>query len=118
MAHRRWGFCPPDTVRTSRKLPMLELICQQRYRVAGVPTDLTPYRNHGTAIDAPGAPGPHAGADVIRFPNPDSRVAIGLGKLGAWAPLQALKIEVVARLDPGAGRTLGLVEGAGSFFFH
>lgn len=96
---------------------MLELICQQRYRVAGVPTDLTPYRNHGISIDAPRAPGPHGG-DVIQFPNPDSRVAIGLGKLGAWAPLQALKIEVVARLDPSASRVLGLVEGDGSFFFH
>lgn len=96
---------------------MLELICQQRYRVAGVPTDLSPYRNHGTAIDAPGAPGPTPGKDVIRFPNPDSRVKIGLGNLGAWAPLQALKIEVVARLDPRAGRTLGLAAGDRSFFF-
>lgn len=95
---------------------MLELICQQRYRVAGVPTDLTPYRNHGISIDASRAPGPHG--DVIQFPNPDSRVAIGLGKLGAWAPLQALKIEVVARLDPSAGRVLGLAEGDGSFFFY
>ena len=91
---------------------MLELICQQRYRVAGVPTDLTPYRNHGKAIDAPGVPGSKPGADVIQFPNPDSRVAIGLGKFGAWAPLRALKIEVVARLDPHASFVLGLVEGS------
>jgi hypothetical protein len=97
---------------------MLELICRQRYRVAGVPTDLTPYRNHGTAVDAPGVPGPNPGKDVIRFPNPDSRVKIGLGNLGAWAPLGALKIEVVARLDPRAGRTLGLAAGDGSFFFY
>jgi hypothetical protein len=96
---------------------MLELICQQRYRVGGVPTDITPYRNHGSAIDAPGLPGPYRDKDVIRFPNPDSRVKIDLGTLGAWAPLQALKIEVVARLDPRAGRTLGLAAGDGSFFF-
>lgn len=96
---------------------MLELICQQRYRVGGVPTDITPYRNHGTAVDAPGVPGPYRDKDVIRFSNPDSRVKIGLGKLGAWSPLQALKIEVVTRLDPRAGRTLGLAAGDGSFFF-
>jgi hypothetical protein len=96
---------------------MLELICQQRYCVGGVPTDLTPYRNHGMAVDAPGVPGPDPSKDVIRFPNPDSRVKIGLGKLGAWAPLQALKIEVVARVDPKAGLTLGLAAGDGSFFF-
>jgi len=101
---------------SSRK-PMLELICQQRYRVAGVPTDLSPYRNHGSAIDAPGVPGSHPGKDAIRFSNADSRVKIGLGNLGAWAPLRALKIEVVARLDPSAGRTLGLAAGDGSFFF-
>ena len=96
---------------------MLELICQQRYRVAGVPTDLSPYRNHGTAIDAPGVPGPNPGQDVIRFPNRDSRVKILLGNLGAWAPLRALKIEVAARVDTNAGRTLGLAAGDGSFFF-
>jgi hypothetical protein len=96
---------------------LLELICQQRYRVGGVPVDLTPYRNHGVANDAPGVPGPDPARDVIEFPNLDSGVAIGLGKLGAWAPLRALKIEIVARLDPRAGRSLTLVEGDGSFIF-
>jgi hypothetical protein len=97
---------------------MLELICHQRYRVSGCPVDLSPYRNHGAAIDAPGAPGAGLSHEVIEFPNPDSRVAIGLGSDGAWAPLQALKIEVTARVDTDAGRQLTLTAGDGAFVFE
>lgn len=94
---------------------MLELICQQRYRVGGAPVDLSPYRNHGTAIDAPAAAGP--GHDVIAFPNPGSRVAIGPGKSSAWTPLIALRIEVIARVDTNAARELTLAAGDGAFEF-
>ena len=92
---------------------MLELICQQRYRVGGSPVDLSPYRNHGVAIDAFGVAGP--GHDAIGFPNADSRIEVGLGSAGAWSPLQALKIEVTAKLDTQAGRTLTLAAGDGAF---
>jgi hypothetical protein len=97
---------------------MLELICQQLYRLQGVPVDISPYRNHGSAIDAPGVPGPDATHEAIQFPNLDSRVAIGLGKLQAWSPLGALKIEIVARVDPQAALMLTLAEGDGSFLFY
>jgi len=96
---------------------MLELICQQRYRVHGVPVDISPYANHGSAIDAPQSTPVDPQHLAIHFPNPDSRVAVGLGKFGAWNPLQALKIEVVARIDPRASRTLLLVQGDASFRF-
>jgi hypothetical protein len=97
---------------------MLELICQQRYRAQGVPVDLSPYRNHGSATDTTTDVDSALGHDVIGFANPDSRVAIGLGTFGAWSPLISLKIEVVARLDPRASRRLSLVEGDGSFSFY
>ena len=97
---------------------MLELICQQRYWVQGVPVDVSPYCNHGTAVDTTGVPGADGTHDAIQFPNSDSRVAIGLSKFGAWAPLGALQIEVVARLDPKARLILPLVEGYGSFQFY
>jgi phage tail protein X len=97
---------------------MLELICQQRYRAQGVPVDLSPYRNHGSATDTTTVGDPALGHDVIVFSNPDSQVAIGLGTFGAWSPLIALKVEVVARLNPGASLELPLVEGDGSFSFY
>jgi Concanavalin A-like lectin/glucanases superfamily len=97
---------------------MLELICQQRYRAAGVPVDISPYRNHGVANDAPGRLDPDLGYEVISFPNPDSGVSIGLGTMGAWAPLVALRVQVTARLDPGASLEQLLVEGDGAFMFY
>jgi hypothetical protein len=96
---------------------MLELILQQRYRVDGIPVDISPYRNHGIGFDAPKAPGPAPDHDVVLFPHPASRVSIGLGTQRAWAPLLALKVEVLARVDPRAARTLTLVEGDKSFRF-
>jgi hypothetical protein len=97
---------------------MLELICQQRYRVSGIPIDLSPYRNHGSATDAPGLFAPELGHNVIRFPNADSLVSIPPGQLGAWAPLGALRIEVTAQLDPHASLELALAEGHGAFLFY
>jgi hypothetical protein len=96
---------------------MLELILQQRYRVSGIPVDISPFRNHGTAFNTLGVAGPASDHDVVQFPHPTSQVKIGLGTMGAWSPLVALKIEVVARVDPQAGRTLTLVEGDGSYRF-
>jgi hypothetical protein len=96
---------------------MLELILQQRYRVSGIPVDISPYKNHGTGFDTPGVTGPAPNHDVAHFPHPASRVKIGLGTMGAWAPLVTLQIEVLARVDPRAARTLTLVEGDGSFRF-
>jgi hypothetical protein len=97
---------------------MLELICQQLYRVGGVPVDLSPYRNHGSATDAPGQFASELGHDVIRFPNADSLISIAVGQLGAWAPLGALRVEVTARLDPYASLELALVEGDSAFLFY
>jgi hypothetical protein len=94
---------------------MLELICQQRYRVGGVPVDVSPYGNHGQAIDAAVAAGP--GHDAIHFPNADSRVVIGPGKSSAWSPLIALKIEAVVRVDTSAARELAIAAGDGAFQF-
>jgi len=97
---------------------MLELILQQRYRANGIPVDISPYRNHGTGVDAPKALGPAPDHDVVQFPNPTSRIKIGLGTQKAWSPLVALKIEVLARVNPIAARTLTLVAGDGSFRFR
>lgn len=97
---------------------MLELICQQRYWVQGVPVDISPYCNHGSTVDTTAVPGADGTHDAIQFPNPDSQVSIGLGKFGAWAPLGALQIEMVARLDPHARLILPLVQGDGSFQFY
>jgi hypothetical protein len=97
---------------------MLELVCHQRYRVSGCPVDVSPYRNHGLAVDAPGAPGAGLGHQVIAFPNPDSRIAIAPGAARGWSPLQALKIEVNARIDTNAARQLTLAAGDGAFVFE
>ncbi len=96
---------------------MLELICQQRYRVHGVPVDISQYANHGTAIDTTETSPVDPQHKAIHFPNADSRVAVGLGTLGAWSHLVTLKIEVDVRLDTRAARTLYLVEGDASFRF-
>ena len=98
---------------------MLELICQQRYRANGASVDLSLYRNHGTAIDAPRGPSADSAHSPIQFPNLDSRVWIGLGGLNAWNPLVALKIEVDAKLQRARqpGDTFGLAFGDRSFSF-
>lgn len=93
------------------------MICQQRYRELGIPVDVSPYRNHGAAVDTVVAAGPAPGRGAIRFGPPTSRVAIPLGEWGAWSPLVALRVEVNVRLDPAAARTQVLVEGDGSFRF-
>ena len=78
---------------------MLELICHQHYTWDGVPADKSPYRNHGSGINTGGsADGAEPGSGVITFPQPHSRVRIATGP--AWQPLTALKIEVLARVDP------------------
>jgi len=98
---------------------MLELICQQRYRVDGIPVDTnSKYRNHGAASDTSPAPGPAPDRGAIQFANPASQVLIPLGTLGAWSPLVALKIEVDLRIEPTGALDQTLVEGNGSFLFY
>lgn len=95
---------------------MLELICDQSYTWDGIPADKSPYRNHGRAIKTDGSyDGVEPGSGVIKFPHPDSRVRIDANH--AWKSLTALKIEVVARVDPIARRSSILVAGHGSFQF-
>lgn len=95
---------------------MLELICQQRYRIDGIPVDIGPYHNHGSRHDTSTAPGVAAGQSAIGFPNSSSRVSIAPGGEGQWSPLVALRIEVRANVNPSAARNLTLVDG-GSFRF-
>ncbi len=95
---------------------MLELICDQAYTWAGVPADKTPYRNHGRAVNTDGAfDGAEPGSGTIKFPQANSRVQIDAGQ--AWQPLIALKIEVLAKVDPMAQRQSILVAGHESFRF-
>jgi Concanavalin A-like lectin/glucanases superfamily len=95
---------------------MLELICHQSYTWNGVPADKSPYRNHGSAFNTDGSfDGSEPGSGVIKFPHPDSRVRIANGP--AWEPLIALKIDVLARVDPHARRWSRLVAGHDSFQF-
>jgi hypothetical protein len=95
---------------------MLELICDQSYTWAGVPADKSPYDNNGTAINTGGSyDGVAPGSGTIAFPHPDSRVRIATG--GPWHSLVALRIEVLARLDPHARRVSVIVAGDGSFRF-
>jgi hypothetical protein len=95
---------------------MLELICDQTYTWDGVPADKSPYRNHGSAINTDGAfDGAEPGSGMIKFPHPNSRVRIGPGP--AWQRLIALKVEVLARVNPQAARLPVLVAGHGSFRF-
>src|SRR5438045_2812355 len=95
---------------------MLELICQERYRVDGIPVDIGPYHNHGRRNGTAAVPGITAGQTAIGFPNPSSRVSIAPGVDGQWIPLVALRIEVRAKVNPLAARNLTLVDG-GSFRF-
>ena len=95
---------------------MLELICDQSYTWDGVPADKSPYHNDGRATHTDGSfDGAQPGSGMIKFPHPDSRVRISTGR--AWQPLIALRIEVLARVDPMANRAPVLVAGQGSFRF-
>jgi hypothetical protein len=95
---------------------MLELICDQTYTWEGLPVDRSPYENHGNAINTDGSfDGQEPGSGVIKFPHPDSRVLIAPGI--AWNPMTAMKIEVLAKVDPMARRNSILVAGQGSFSF-
>jgi Concanavalin A-like lectin/glucanases superfamily len=95
---------------------MLELICDQSYTWDGVPADKSPYHNDGTGINTGGSfDGMGPGSGMITFPQPDSRVRIGGG--GPWQSLIALKIDILARLDPHARRVSVMVDGHGSFRF-
>ena len=97
---------------------MLELICDHQYTWEGLPADKSPYHNHGTAINTSGAfDGVRSGSGVITFPQANSRVKIGAGPSSCWQRLIALKIEVLARVNPLASRSSVLVAGHGSFRF-
>ena len=101
---------------------MLELICQQTFKLNNQSFDLSPYRNHGTALDTAVPPdSAQPGSGAIRFPLPDSRVAIAIGpdpvQASSWQFLKALRIEVLARIDPRAARTMVLAAADGSFRF-
>jgi hypothetical protein len=98
---------------------VLEMICQQRYRVAGNPVDLSPYRNHGIATGTSTAPGPGISGEAITFDAINSAVHISSGSAAGWQPLTALKIEVDVRVpDPTVARTLCLIEGDAAFRFQ
>lgn len=95
---------------------MLELICDHTYTWEGLPADRSPYRNHGRAIKTDGSfDGQEPGSGMIKFPHPDSRVLIDPGI--SWNPLTALKIDVLAKVDPMVQRRCVLVAGHGSFHF-
>jgi Concanavalin A-like lectin/glucanases superfamily len=95
---------------------MLELICDQTYTWDGVPADKSPYRNHGNAINTDGgSDGAEPGSGIIKFPHSNSRVRIEANPTSVWQRLTALKIEVLARVDPKAARLSVLVAGHGSF---
>ncbi len=95
---------------------MLELILDQDYKWDGVPADRSPYHNHGKTFNTSGAAdGIEPGSGVITFPKPDSRVRIASSY--AWNRLISLKIDIIAKLDPMARRTISLVEGDKSFQF-
>lgn len=90
---------------------MLELICDHHYTWEELAADSSPYRNRARALNTFSEPG----GGVIKFPHPNSRVLIEAGR--AWNPMIALKIEVLARVDPRAARSPVLVAGHGSFRF-
>jgi hypothetical protein len=96
---------------------MLQLICQERFRTLGIPVDIGPFHNHGTPWDAPPATGTAPGQTAISFPHPASHVAIESTNPKQWNPLAALRIEIVANVNPAAARTLTLIEGDGAFRF-
>src|SRR5438067_6878148 len=101
---------------------MLELICEERFPVDGIPIDRGPFHNHGRRHGTTPVPGAVAGKSAISFPGAASRVSIAAvpdppGSEPQWNPLVALRIEVVAKVDPFAALVLTIVEGDGSFRF-
>ena len=79
---------------------MLELICYQTYDTwGGLPVDRSPYGlSSGVNVGAvASADGVSVGSGSLHF-GPHSRVSIPGG--GAWKSLGALRVEVVARLEP------------------
>ncbi|NYF91803.1 LamG-like jellyroll fold domain-containing protein [Tunturiibacter empetritectus] len=95
----------------------LELILQQRYRVDGIPVDLSPYRNHGSGVDTASAPGPAVSQFAVSFPNNDSQVAIQPTAAQGWASLLAIKVEMVVFVDAVFVREQGLIDASGAFTF-
>lgn len=95
----------------------LELILQQRYRIDGIPVDLSTYRNHGSGVDTASAPGPAIGQSAVSFPNDDSRVVIQPTAAQGWASLLAVRIEMVVFLDAEFVRVQGLIDAGGAFTF-
>jgi hypothetical protein len=101
---------------------MLELICDERFPVDGIPVDHGSYHNHGRRQGTTAVSGATLGKTAIGFPTATSHVAIARDPFPPardhqWAPLVALRIEVVARIDPAAALTLTILEGDGSFRF-
>lgn len=96
---------------------MLELISHERFRQRGIPVDIGPYHNHGAPSGAGFEQGTVADESAITFPHRGSRVSISLGDDRQWVPLIALRIEVIAKINPRAARTLTLVEGDSAFRF-
>lgn len=95
----------------------LELILQQRYRLDGIPVDLSPYRNHGSAVDTASAPGPAVNQSAVSFPNNDSRVVIQPTAAQGWARLLAVKVEMVVFVDAAFVKDQGLIDADGAFSF-
>src|SRR5262245_58355739 len=101
---------------------MLQLICEERFPVDGIPIDHSLFHNHGSRVGTTAVPGAFAGKTAISFPAATSHVAIARDPYPAprepqWAPMVALRIEVVAKVDPTAALMLTVLEGDGSFRF-
>src|SRR3712207_410992 len=98
---------------------MLELISHQIFR-DGLPEDLSPYRNYVIEFNTMGSPnGAEPNSGAIMFPHPNSRVVIKASPAwdSAWVFLGALKIEVLARVNPETRPMSYLVAGHNSFRF-
>src|SRR5437588_11293313 len=101
---------------------MLELICEERFPVDGIPIDRGRFHNHGRPHSTAPVPGAVAGKTAISFPTAMSRVAVAAEPDPSrperqWTPLVALRIEVVAKVDPLALLVQTIIEGDGSFRF-
>lgn len=92
---------------------MLELIAHARFRAQGVPVDLGPYHNHGTAHATAAVAGVDPSKSAVAFPSAASAITVPKGERGQWAPLIALRIRAVINVDAMAARTQTLVECAG-----
>src|SRR5438067_2452774 len=103
---------------------MLELICEERFPVDGIPIDRGPFHNHGRRHGTTPVPGASAGKTAVSFPSATSRVSMASdleppgGPERQWTPLNALRVEVVAKVDPRAALVLTMIEGHGSFRFE